>query len=682
MTRGIVLPVADIDTRSAYPAAFSLLGCWDIIRAAELREVNASDEILPVAAAAAEGDFAPLLDPASYLRLGLCLGEACFDGEYGPVELPGQRDQIPSFHIAHLRPDVPLPVTGYDLILSALLSGRVPKSSAWVRLEPSGTERIYPLPLRDGFTVQRDGDPVAAGVRLRSTVKDAGDKRLPVQLRVLLNAMAWGVTARLDQQRVSGGRGRARRLVETPSTWTWPPIASTVPSVVRMWLAMVDRMVTDAGGAIVTRDTDGLAILALPDGGAIPCPDGSTVQALSWAQIDGLVAEFDVLDPFGDGRPFWTVDRGTKELPVHILSLGQKRYVKARRGSQGWESIGGTEHSLGGGVVDPPAMVGRDAERRHVWTYPVAEHALVRATAVADGLPLPRFDAPWDDVGDSPFPVLRQYMAASPTTLGELPDALNAHPFAPIVEAHPDQLLARHADTPVTLDPGTDLAEWATLKWHDRHGAVRVTTAGIADVSTVPLQTLRAFAEDWTKPREPNDPGEVVIDHRLIRRVGRGGALVDAQLAGEGVNVNQYQVVYGEGDAAAFVYEHARRLGKRAFADRTGLPPSVAERAAAGKPISQRNVDTALHALLVDHNQRICALDECDAPVIRANSVYCSKAHRERAYRQRQKSLRHQAPDRFAELTCAGCGTVLLGAAANGPCPVCSRSNGTPEVAS
>ena len=65
-----------------------------------------------------------------------------------------------------------------------------------------------------------------------------------------------------------------------------------------MWLAMVDRMVSDLGGAIVTRDTDGLAIVALPDGGSITLSDGTTVRALSWAQIDALLAPFDALNPF------------------------------------------------------------------------------------------------------------------------------------------------------------------------------------------------------------------------------------------------------------------------------------------------------------------------------------------------------------------------------------------------
>lgn len=670
-SRGEILPAVDADIRSAYSAAFSLTGCWDLLRAADVREVNANDDILPIAAAAAEGDFAPLFDPTVYPRL-ICRGDVDFAGEYGPVELPGGPGQAPSFHIAPLRSDVPLPLTGPDFVASALLSRRVPKSDGWVRLEPVGTERTRAFPLRDGLVVQPAHCPVAAGVRLRSAAKDAGDERSPVQLRVLLNAMAWGVTARLDQRRVSGGRGRRGQLVETPSTWSYPPIASTVPAVSRMWLALVDRMVSDASGTIIARDTDGLAILASPDGGKITCSDGSVKQALSWAQVDDLLARFDALDPFGDGRPFWTVERGTEDQPLHILSLARKRYVKAQRGPEHWEAIGGTVHSLAG-VVEPSTMTGRDADRRPIWTLPVLRHALLRATAAADGGPLPRFDAPWDAPGQAPFPVLRRYTVASPTTLSELSEALGAYPFAPIVEAHPDRLLAGHAQTPVALDPGTEFAEWVALDWHDRYGPVPVSTTGMADGHTVRLQSLEAFAEDWTAPRQLTDPGEVVIDHRLIRRVGRGGALIDAQLAGDGANANRYEVVYSEGDADTFMLEQAQTLGKRAFAERTGLPPTVAERAAAGKPISRRNVERALRGLLSDHAERVCACDGCDTPITRRNQLYCTTAHREHAYRARQKSLRRQAPEAFADLTCAGCGTVLLGSAAQGPCPVCDR---------
>ena len=284
--RGRIVPVVDADIRSAYPAGFCLLGCSDILRARELNEVDAVADLQSLGTAAVNGEFAALFDPATYLSL-FCLAEVRYAGEPGPVELryagkpapvdlPGGRSQRPSFHIARLFSSQPLPVTGPDVVLGALLSHRVPEILSATRLEPVGIEHTRPFPLYDGLIIQPGGNPIAAGVRLRSTAKDSGDKRLPVQLRVFLNAMAWGQAARLDQRRVNG------QLIETPAAMTWPPIASTVPAVARMWLAMVERMVTDAGGAIVTRDTDGLAILASPDGGRVTLSDGSVVQALSW----------------------------------------------------------------------------------------------------------------------------------------------------------------------------------------------------------------------------------------------------------------------------------------------------------------------------------------------------------------------------------------------------------------
>jgi hypothetical protein len=65
----------------------------------------------------------------------------------------------------------------------------------------------------------------------------------------------------------------------------------------------------------------------------------------------------------------------------NFLGVAQKRYVKAPPVSDCWEEVGGTEHALGGGLVDPPSLPGRDADRRHRWTRPVAAHALTTATS-------------------------------------------------------------------------------------------------------------------------------------------------------------------------------------------------------------------------------------------------------------------------------------------------------------
>jgi hypothetical protein len=381
--------VDDFDIRSAYSAGFCLTRCWDVLTAEDVREVGATRELRSLAKRVAAGDFAPLFDPATYGHLGLCLAEVICRGEPWPVELPGRRpSDAPSFHVARLQCPEPLPFSAYDVLLAALASDRVPEIVSAIRLVPVGGDRVRQLPLSGGVVVRAGENPVAAGVRLRSELKDTGDSRLPVQLRIFLNALSWGVFARLDQRRVSGGPGRRSELIEEPSVWTWPPIASTVPAVARMWLALVERLATDRSGVIVSRDTDGLAILASPTGGKIALADGRVVHALAWSEIDELLAPFDALDPFGDGRPFWDVKRrgsdvraGAPDTPLHLLALGLKRYVLAAEGSHGFEVVGGTEHSLGGGVVDPPAMAGRDGERRHLWTYPVAEYALDRALA-------------------------------------------------------------------------------------------------------------------------------------------------------------------------------------------------------------------------------------------------------------------------------------------------------------
>ena len=243
-----------------------------------------------------------------------------------------------------------------------------------------------------------------------------------------------------------------------------------------------------------------------------------------------------------------------------MLALGLKRYVLAAEGPHDFEVVGGTEHSLGGGVVDPPAMAGRDGERRHLWTYPVAEYALDRALAEGNGEPAPTFRAPWDAPGEAPFPVLHRFSAGSPAALGQLPEHLGAHPFAPIVEARRDRYgMDPDGPTPVALDPGTDLSEWEDVEWRDDHGPLRVTTRpGRVSPYMVMLHRLADFATDWAIPVPPKHQGVVDADPRLIRRVGRGGALIDAQLADSRARAEDHIVVYDDGDPVAFVRSEVR----------------------------------------------------------------------------------------------------------------------------
>jgi hypothetical protein len=381
--------------------------------------------------------------------------------------------------------------------------------------------------------------------------------------------------------------------------------------------------------------------------------------------IKRILNAFSLLNVWGNSAGFWKVSYGTPHKPLHMVALGRKRYVTAYPNGDGtWHIVGGTEHSLGGGVVDPPTLAGRDRDRRHIWTYPVADHVLAGAIARGEGQSPPAFVAPWDPPGAAPFPVLRRYSAASPDILRSLPIELGAHPFAPIVEAQPDPFVSGHSASPLALDPGTDLAKWDSLTWFDRVGPLDVTTTEIPSVaSLVRLRTLRDFAEDWSHPVAHDDPGLIVVEPRLIQRVGRSGALIDARLADPTASTKDHQIVTDDGDVAGFVAEMAEHLGPRPFERRTGVSRSAAQRAAANRTMSRQNQARAVRALQMTGDSVRCALEGCEQPVPRPNAHYCCRAHSDAAYRQRRRQ--RKAPDVDGP-TCTKCGALMFAGADGG----------------
>lgn len=657
---GGLLPVVDADGRSAYPAAFSLARWWTVLRAESVAETDARAEVGRLCRRAGAGDLGVVLERANYPTLGRTICAVRPAGEPWPTERPvagGAR-----FCVAPVEGD-PLYVTAADAVAASYLARRAPRVTWACRLDPVGTVATRLVRLRDEAIVPAGEDPIAALVRLRPG--PGGDERLRAVVRAVANAAAWGIFARLDPVRVDG------RLTERPATWTWPPVAAGVPSVVRLWVAAIERVLADKGGSVVARDTDGIAVVSLPKGGTVVLPDGRHIDALAWSEIEEVLSSFDQLGPFGDGAAFWDIERGGDDRPLHLVALAQKRYIKAQANGRGtWDVVDGTEHALGGGLVDPPGLAGRAPDRRHRWTLPVAAHALAVATS-ADS---PAFEAPWERAGHDPFPALHRWSAGSPAALARVPGALGAHAFAPLLEARVDRLLGPDVPAPLALDPGDDLADWAELHWVNQHGQRVTVSTGEDPGASTPLARLADVAANWCVPVPSKEPGPLIFDRRLARRVGRGGALVDARLADADATADEHQALYTEGDAASFVVEMAATMGKRAFARRFGLPLKTAERIALGRRPSRRTVQRVVRAL--GHGDAVvrCALEGCDAPVTRPNARYCTKAHTDRAYRARKaqagrrpKSERTPAPDPYADIpTCESCGALVLGGADGG----------------
>ncbi|HXY27631.1 MAG TPA: hypothetical protein VEH82_05065, partial [Acidimicrobiales bacterium] len=173
-------------------------------------------------------------------------------------------------------------------------------------------------------------------------------------------------------------------------------------------------------------------------------------------------------------------------------------------------------------------------------------------------------------------------------------------------------------------------------------------------------------------------------------RVGRGGALIDAQLAGGDPDPDDHLVVYREADIRGFIADEIARLGPRAFAGHYDVPLGTVKSWISGRynPSARQVAAVLTRVPTVDTAACVCALEGCDKPVSRPNASYCTKAHRDAAYRLRKKARatvpaparrqrlpRRPIPDPFADVACRTCGTVLLGAAALGTCPVCSTTN-------
>lgn len=318
-----------------------------------------------------------------------------------------------------------------------------------------------------------------------------------------------------------------------------------------------------------------------------------------------------------------------------------------------------TETTLGGFFVDPPHLAGAAPDGGRLWTLVGIENYLATGR---HGIGTPEESLP--------FPAMRRLQVKSPQIRKSLPPELGAKPGSWYLEAIVDRRRKRISPSPVALDPGGDLQDWQDLPWVKRQGGqpVRVTTDPTSS-GTVLLDTLENRVREWVSLPVASPITEIVVDPAFVQVVGRASGVIDADLdGGPGVT----RTVFDEGERLSGIQALARRMGPRPFSRLTGTPHGVAQRAAAGDQISDRNVEKILRALQIDPARRVCDLESCKVVISRPNSLYCSEAHRRHAHRAR-KQVAKSAVDPFGSLpTCPGCGAVLLGAAAKrGTCLSC-----------
>jgi hypothetical protein len=541
------VPACEVDIISAYATAGSLIDWWAYFSAARIVEEDCTDEFH----AFLHDDrlLEDLFDPDTWRRWGCTLVEVRPSGQPFPAQLQRDLEVEPHLEVVPLTLDGTLFYPWPDVVLATLLAATPPEIVSATRLVPVGRQaNLRPVTVRDDFVIDpvEDDPAVACAVRRRQAQRE-GDTQYAAVLRLVVNSLNFGQPSRYDPtwQR----QGRRLERAEQPGAWCWPPVAATVPAACRLLLAMLECLLTNEGGHIAYRDTDGATIISSPHGGSVPLPHGATVQALSWSQTDGILERFEPLG-VSDGS-FWRTRRGNRGHPWWGVFYAPKRWTFFTLQPGGGVTLeDASRHGLAGTVLSPP--------HAGDWSSNVAEQL------VANTYDPETAAAPFGWEHDHPdFAAMRRRSVTRPDDLDTLPAGLGLRPFAAYLEA--TSTIPGTAG-PVAPDWG-DQSHWAALPWHGRDDAPIRATTDLNDITAVQVEPLATKAAAWgghelLHPAGLVTPTPARAHPALIRRVGRAGGKYRG---------DSKQLIYTDLDIPLLLRDAAQELGPLTVANLTGL---------------------------------------------------------------------------------------------------------------
>lgn len=316
------VPVVYTDFLSEYPTVNALMGFSRFLTAERLRIEDATEKVRQLLA-----NILPdiVLDQDFWKQLPF-FALVKPTGSILPVRTTydGETDNI---GVNPLTSERPIWYAGPDLVAAALLGGPLPKIIEAFRVVPEGQqEGLKPVALRSMVEIDpRTGDFFRSVIEARSRIKsdmtmaESDRKDLGYFLKILANAGSYGLFVELNPDRV-GDASRAKvqvfsgeeafptttLVLEEPGKWYCPLFAALITAAGRLLLALLERLVRDAGGTYLLCDTDSMAIVASSEGGLVPCasggdhlPDGrEAIKALSWPEVQNIVAQLERLNPY------------------------------------------------------------------------------------------------------------------------------------------------------------------------------------------------------------------------------------------------------------------------------------------------------------------------------------------------------------------------------------------------
>jgi hypothetical protein len=373
--RHLEVPSVYVDFVSQYPTVNNLLGLWDVLTAKELHVRGATRQVRSLLSSLT---LDRLFDPRSWRKLKF-FALVQPEGDILPVRTVYGNDRAgvqTNIGLNPLTSVKPVWYAGPDIVASFLLTGRVPRIIRAIGLKPIGKQRgMKTIELGNGRIDPYRDDFFLKVIEERKS-KEKTDP-LYYFLKILANAGCYGIYAEVNRQQsgkndrrtvhiFTGEEHRTQRtnIIEQPGPWYFPPISALITAGGRLLLAMLERMVTDAGGTYLMCDTDSMAIVASASGGLVRCEGGSfrlddgreAVLALSWPNVRKIVKKFEQLNPYDRRIVPGSILNIVKEInfdsngyqrQLYGIAISAKRYALFIHEGSTIRLIKASEHGLG-----------------------------------------------------------------------------------------------------------------------------------------------------------------------------------------------------------------------------------------------------------------------------------------------------------------------------------------------
>lgn len=538
--RRVPVPVAYHDFLSMYPTVDALMAMWAILTAEKISYRDATARVQALGdALTLDGCF----DPAFWSQLRFfALVQPAWDilpvrARYNPAS------DATSIGVNPLWSDTPVWFAGPDLVASFLLTGRFPMVLRAVEVVPDGRQAgLQPVLLRGQIPIDPIQDDFFRRViearhalKTRTDLEEDERKRLDRFLKVAANSGAYGIFAELnvkpavnteagDPVRVYGGDAAfdSRTIApEDPGEFFFGPQAALITAGARCMLALLERLVADAGGVIAFGDTDSAAIVSLPDGGLVPCPGGAerlpdgtpAVRALSREQVERIRERFEALNPYdravvpGSILKLEPVNFAPDGAPrvVYAFAISAKRYALFTRWPGGEvEVVAAKEHGLGH-LRNPTDIT---AENRKwietLWT------ALIRE-ALGEPFELPAWAS---------RPAVSRVTVSTPDVLATFRVLNDGLPYAAQIKPTNFGLSVTLAATsaPVEIDPErfhllgpfeSDPAQWGMMPWYDKYSgrSYRIGVGRDIPADAIQVKSFGDVVDEYRVHPEPKSLG-------------------------------------------------------------------------------------------------------------------------------------------------------------------------------